>query len=110
MTEVRKGIREHQIVNGAKEEQSSVVKLDNLFCNFYGNTTAITSNITFDFTGNKLGAVARMLHSSGTAPTIPAEGVVIKGSYSTGELNFIWFCLTRISPSQIVEITISQAQ
>jgi len=76
-----------------------------------GNTAVRTGNILFDFTGAKLGAVTRILHNSGTKPTIPSEAILISGEYTISVDNYIWFCITDIgSGTEKVEVTVAQVK
>lgn len=92
----------------AEERESDTVLFDKNYVT--GNTAVRTGNILFDFTGAKLGSTTRILHNSGTKPTIPATGILISGSYTISVNNYIWFCITDIgSGTEKVEITVSQS-
>jgi hypothetical protein len=72
-----------------------------------GNAGARTGNILFDFTGARLMSVTRMIHNHSTAPTFPAEAVILSGNYQLNENNYIYFIITKKTSPLIVEVTIS---
>lgn len=58
----------------------------------YGNTTSpITGNIAFDFTGALLGKRVIVCHNDSSEPTLPAQAIVMSGSYVTGSDNYLEF-------------------
>lgn len=91
------------------QSSDSTIKFDLIGGYIHGNTSAITANIAYDFTGAILGTTVFMLHRSSTIPSFPAESRIIKGSYVVNTDNYIWFCITRIGANAIVQVTISQA-
>jgi hypothetical protein len=74
-----------------------------------GNAGFRTGNITFDFTGAKLGATTVMKHKDAGAFTIPSNAKTLAGEYDGAVDNYLWFVLTdKTSSSEIVHLTISQ--
>jgi hypothetical protein len=93
----------------AEERENDTVLFDKNYVT--GNTAVRTGNILFDFTGAKLGSVTRILHNSGTKPTIPSQSVLLSGEYTLSVDNYIYFCITDIgSGTEKVEVTVSQVQ
>jgi hypothetical protein len=90
----------------AVERASDTVLFDKDYV--IGNAGARTGNISYDFTGAKLMAVTRMIHNHSTAPTFPAQTVILSGQYQLSVNNYIYFILTKKSSTEIVELTISQ--
>jgi hypothetical protein len=74
----------------------------------HGNAAAITGNITFDFTGEKIGATVFMTHNQGTVPTLPAEARLIGGTYTISVNNYIAATLIKAGSPRVVWVTIGK--
>lgn len=53
-------------------------------------TSPGTGNITSSNTGANLGIVQKIYHNAGTAPTVPANWVLLSGTYTVSQLNIIY--------------------
>jgi hypothetical protein len=96
-----------EMERGLIASTGSVVHFD--YPRRYGYPTAITGNITFDFTNGVLGADAIMRHNDGTIPTLPATAKVIAGEYLVDVNNYICFILVdKTESAEEVWVTISQ--
>ena len=74
----------------------------------HGNAAAITGNITFDFTGEKIGATVFMTHNDGTEPTLPSEAKLIGGTYTISINNYIAATLIKAGSPRVVWVTIGK--
>jgi hypothetical protein len=76
-----------------------------------GNAGFRTGNITFDFTGAKLGATTVMRHKDAGAFTIPSNAELLAGEYDGTVDNYLWFVLRdKTASTEKVQYTISQIQ
>jgi hypothetical protein len=76
-----------------------------------GNAGFRTGNITFDFTGAKLGATTVMRHKDAGAFTIPSNAELLAGEYDGTVDNYLWFVLRdKTASSEKVQYTISKVQ
>jgi hypothetical protein len=76
-----------------------------------GNAGFRTGNITFDFTGAKLGATTVMRHKDAGAFTIPSNAELLAGEYDGTVDNYLWFVLRdKTASTEKVQYTISQVQ
>ena len=77
----------------------------------YGDVTAETGNITFDFTNAISGTTQVLKHNSATKPTIPVSSNLLAGGFEPSVDNFYYFTAIFISGSTWrVDLTISQTQ
>jgi hypothetical protein len=96
----------------ASELESNTVLFDKNY--IIGNAGARSGNILFDFTGAKLGATTRMLHTDASAwifDTAATIRVLGTGEYSDSEPNIIWMVLTEkgaTAADHVIEVTFSQ--
>ena len=75
----------------------------------YGDVTAETGNITFDFTNAISGNTQVLKHNSGTKPTMPASANKLSGDYVVNVDNQIYLTPIFISGSTWrVDVTVSQ--
>jgi len=75
----------------------------------YGDVTAETGNITFDFTNAISGNTQVLKHNSGTKPTMPASANKLSGDYVVSVDNQIYLTPIFISGSTWrVDVTVSQ--
>jgi len=75
----------------------------------YGDVTAETGNITFDFTNAISGTTQVLKHNSGTKPTMPASANKLSGDYVVSVDNQIYLTPIFISGSTWrVDVTVSQ--
>jgi hypothetical protein len=75
----------------------------------YGDVTAETGNITFDFTNAISGTTQVLKHNSGTKPTMPASANRLSGDYFLSIDNQIYLTPIFISGSTWrVDVTVSQ--
>ena len=75
----------------------------------YGDVTAETGNITFDFTNAISGTTQVLKHNSGTKPTMPASKNLLSGKFVPSVDNFYYFTAIFISGSTWrVDVTVSQ--
>ena len=75
----------------------------------YGDVTAETGNITFDFTNAISGTTQVLKHNSGTKPTMPASANKLSGDYELSVDNQIYLTPIFISGSTWrVDVTVSQ--
>jgi len=92
------------------ERQSNTAIFDGNY--IIGNTTVISGNILFDFTGAKLGSTTWMYHDNSGAYTFPTEGVVydFKIADLSGITGTILFALTITDTtlgSEVIQIRLS---
>jgi hypothetical protein len=74
-----------------------------------GNAGFRTGNITFGFTGAKLGATTVMRHKDAGAFTIPSNAELLSGEYDGTVDNYLWFVLRdKTASTEKVQYTISQ--
>jgi hypothetical protein len=70
--------------------------------------TPRTGNITFDFTGAKLGSVTVLCHNDSIDPTIPSNNILLSGEYFEDVDNYYVFMIVKITSTQQVLCTICQ--
>jgi hypothetical protein len=87
------------------EEVGALMKFDKHYV--HGNAAAITGNITFDFTGEKIGATVFMTHNQGTEPTFPTEARKM-GVYTISVNNYIAATLIKAGSPRVVWVTIGK--
>jgi hypothetical protein len=70
--------------------------------------TPRTGNITFDFTGAKLGSVTVFCINDSVLPTTPSENVIISGEFVPDVDNYYLFMIVKTTSTQQVLSTICQ--